>query len=77
MKQFEIREDGVKFAAIEARTPEAALRKAARAYPRRQADYHDYTGPITWRAFEIGGDERASAIVQVPSRGSRGIKVQS
>ena len=51
MTKYEIREDGTRFATIEARTPEAALKKAAKQYPRRSADYNGYRGPITWGAF--------------------------
>lgn len=51
MTKYEIREDGNKFATIEARTPEAALSKAAKQYPRRSGDYNGYVGPITWSAF--------------------------
>ena len=52
MTKYEIHEEGNgKFATIEARTPEAALNKAARQYKRRAADYNGYTGPVTWRAL--------------------------
>lgn len=51
MTKYEIREEGCKFATIEASTPEAALDEAAKQYPRRSVDYNGYTGPITWSAF--------------------------
>ena len=51
MKTFEIREEGTRFAKIEARTAESSLNKAARQFPRRSGDYNGYVGPITWSAF--------------------------
>ena len=79
MKTYEIYEDGIKFAAIEAGTATSALRKAAREYPRRAVDYnHDPSDPaffVTWRAAEVGATGcRASAEIIVPGKGTRGCK---
>jgi hypothetical protein len=67
MTKYEIYEEGNgKFATIEARTPEAALNKAARQYKRRAADYNGYTGPVTWSAFSADSNHAlASITVQV------------
>jgi len=54
MKTFEIREEGIKFATIEARTVVSALNKAAKQYKRRACDYNGYVGPVTWGAFLPG-----------------------
>ncbi len=52
MKDFEIHEEGNgKFATIKARTPESALNKAKRQFPRRACDYNGYVGPVEWTAF--------------------------
>lgn len=63
MKTYEIREQDYTFATIEARDAESALCKAERLYPRRACD--GYTGPVTWRAYQVGGDQRSSRVVVV------------
>ena len=78
MKTFQIFEDGQKFATIKASTGAAALRRAAREYPRNACDYNCEPGEkfsITWRACEPGQDWAASAEVNVPGRGDRSVKV--
>ena len=75
MRKFEIYEDGAKFATILARDGVAALRKAAREYPRRPSDYnldHGDKYTVVWRAAEPGDDWAASADITVPGRSDYG-----
>lgn len=76
MKTFEIYENGVRFAVIEALTGVSALRKATREYPRRASDYNVSRGEefvVVWRACELGRKAwAASADVTVPGNGSNG-----
>jgi hypothetical protein len=67
MKQFEIREDGNKFAVIPARSAESALKKAAKQFPRRACDYNGYIGPVTWRAF-LASEPYALASIELQVR---------
>ena len=80
MKKFDICEEGNCFVRVEARTPEAALRKAAKKFPRRAADYNMERGDkpirVKWIAWEReGGDATASAELTVPSAGTRKLRI--
>jgi len=78
MLKFDIFEDGVRFATVEARTAVAALRKAADAYPRRAADYNMEPGDkgfmVDWYAREVNGSGSAKASVTVPGRSAHGCR---
>lgn len=66
MAIYEIREEGVTFARIEAESGDDALCIAESEYPRRSVDYNDYVGPITWRAWNADeGLPMASRVVRV------------
>lgn len=63
MTKFEIHEEGNgKFATIEARTAESALKKAAKQFPRRSADYNGYKGSVTWSAFSADASHALASI---------------
>jgi len=73
MKNFSIYENGNKFATINARTAGSALRKAAKEYPRKSADYNLEPGQSTtvdWTATD--GTTKATAAVSVPGVGVAG-----
>lgn len=76
MKKFEIYEDGVRFATIEAQNAKSALRKAARNYPRHLADYNGYIGTVVWRASEIGDGMpwEGGAEISVPGKSDYGCR---
>ena len=59
---YEIHEDGMRFATIEARTAQAALFKAAKQYKRRAADYNGYVGAVEWSAFAPGEPHSSASI---------------
>jgi hypothetical protein len=70
LKKYEISEEGVVFATVEAESPEEALSLAEERFPRRACDYDGYIGPVIWRAWEVGapvvpGETTATLEVEV------------
>lgn len=82
VRPFHIREEGQIFATIAARTAGAALRKAARRFPRRACDYNCELGEryeVEWYASDADYSRprpSAKASVPVPSTGARCIRVR-
>jgi hypothetical protein len=85
LKSFDIFENGIRFATIEAVNATAALRKTAKSHPRRAVDYNmhpeDPAITVTWYAAEVGvprtasnSEHQATAEIRVPGIGLRGCK---